>query len=134
MKPITDTKIALIEQAKQSMLADVFAELSNIGTTGIIENTLSDDYEYFMSKANDIISLFAVFTHELYYLTDSDNLKDTFSKLKDCLAEDIVYMYCDAIHSDWESLHHSEKVIVYDRTKTLYKVADKVAEIFCIEQ
>lgn len=134
MKPITDTKIVLLEQAKQSMLADVFAELSDIGTTGIIENTLGDDYEYFVSKANDIISLFAVFTHELYYLTEEDKLKDTFTKLKDCLAEDIVYMYCDAIRSDWESLHHSEKVIVYDRTKTLYKVADKVAEIFGIEQ
>ena len=134
MKPITDTKIALIEQAKQSMLADVFAELSDIGTTGIIENTLSDDYEYFVSKANDIISFFAVFTYRLYYLTEEDNLKDIFSKLKNHLAEDIVYMYCDAINADWESLHHSEKVVVYDRTKTLYKVADKVAEIFGIEQ
>jgi hypothetical protein len=116
------------------MLADVFAELSEIGTTGIIENTLGDDYEYFVSKANDIISFFAVFTHELYYLTDGDILKDTFSKLKSCLAENIVYMYCDELSTDWESLRHSEKVIVYDRTKTLYKVADKVAEIFGIEK
>jgi hypothetical protein len=130
MDKTIEAKIALIEleQAKQNMLKGVFEELN--------DNILGNNYEYFISKANDIISFFAVFAHELYYLPEADKQGDTFSKTRESLSYgDTFHIYDEALRSLAEGLPYWDMdVVVRDRVKTLFNVANKVAEVFGIER